>query len=562
MHRRDLHPRLTDSARNLILAFLVLCLVLSLPSIYQERDSAISSVSAQSPPPQYNDHYGFVQFHLPNGSSQPWAITSDPSSGLLWFVEQGSNQIGSFNPSNDVFSEYNLSTPNSLPENLAIDPTGNIWITELTYGQLGELLVKNGTLRQFNIPHGPDNLSCGPVGVTATINGDIWLTCEFSNQIDEFFPSNSTFHQYDLPIFYSAPLQIVFDKKGNFWFSAADSDMIGYVTTANLENGTSSGINEFSPANDSFVTTITDPQVPGGRLISSLSTPSQIALSSAGNTLWITEHTASSFDRYNIQSNTIVKYWTTQTHNANYRDSLPNGIAIDSSGNIWIAEHYANKIALFDPVTEHLMEFPIPCCSTGIAGTLYLALGQNNTVWFTEFFGNTIGELKPMSNVDTGISFSPVDQNSMSMIYNMTANGNLSIPISYREAATLPGQTTLDFDISGISPSGSLENLTANFEPSSATISTGEGSVKLYLQASGLASGSHYLTVSARDLMDNVSYSFILKLVVTGSPNQFRGLLTEAAVVGVSASFIIVVSLFLFLHSRKARSSRRKKPKS
>ena len=328
------------------------------------------TVSADSAGPDM-PVYRIVQYPLPNGSQQPWGIAVD-GSGRVWFVEEQSNQIGMFDPKTASFREYNVTTPNSLLEEISIDGFGNPWFTELNGEHLGELNVSSGMILEFSIPNGPGNLPCGPIGVTP-YKTSIWITCEFSDQIDQFFSENSTFASYDLPIFYSAPLDIVFNSTGNFWFSAADSNMIGYVTTSTLRAGTTDGIQEFAPRNVSYLMTVTNPQAPPGlgqskngnqTIVSSLATPSQLALSPDGKEIWITEHVSSSFDEYDINSKVLDKYWTSRTHNPNYANSLPNGIAVGSNGIVWIAEHYGNKIAEFDPTTRTMTEYPIPCCGS------------------------------------------------------------------------------------------------------------------------------------------------------------------------------------------------------
>jgi streptogramin lyase len=530
----------------LLLAFLTFSIFTqaSVPSFSNATSSSIQPIPSGE----------IIQFHLPNGSTQPWGITVNPKNGVVWFVEQGSNQIGSFNPATGNFSEYNIPTTNSLPQEIAIDAKGNVWFTELYTSALGELPVGDNSLRQFHLPLGPEKIPCGPVGVTPDNKGDVWLTCEFSNQLDEFFPNNSTFYQFNLPIFYSAPLQIVFDHSGNFWFTAADSYMIGYATVSQLQNGTTNGINEFPPVNSSFASTLTDPSQPTQKIVTSLSTPSQIALSPDGSTLWITEHTASAFDSYNVQTKSLVKYWTSQTHNPNYIDSLPNGIALDNSGNVWIAEHYGNKIAEFNPTTQNLVEYPIPCCSTIIAGTLYLAIAPNGGVWFSEFFGNAIGEVK--SNPQTPL---PVDFgfSSGSSLYNMTSNGNVTVPLKLSYNGS--GSARFNFDISGLTFTGKIQNLSADFSPSSFNASSRSAqNLNLELVSKNLAPGSHYLTVSARDASDNVTYSIILKLLVTDPAAAFRSLLLEGAIIGIVASVVIIGSMVIYFRSRKVIRRKRR----
>jgi streptogramin lyase len=500
--------------------------------------------------------YRIVQYPLPNGSLQPWGISVDLS-GRVWFVEEQSNQIGMFDPKTKSFSEFNVTTPNALLEEVSIDGSGNPWFTELNGERLGELNISTNTIHEFPIPNGPGNLPCGPIGVIAA-KSSIWITCEFSDQFDQFFSGNSSFSTYNLPIFYSAPLDIVFDSTGNFWFTAADSNMIGYVTTSELKAGTSDGIHEFAPRNPTYLVTITNPEPPPGvpqygnpnqTIASSLRTPSQLALGSNGN-LWITEHVSSSFDEYNTNSGILDKYWTSQTHNPNFTNSLPNGIAIDRSGVVWIAEHYGNKIAEFDPGSRTMIEYPIPCCGSQLAGSLYLALGGNSTVWFTEFYGNRVGELLPVNSSSLSVS---LDNLSVSTNGN---NGNVTVPILVSTSNGDRNQN-VTFDISGLTDSGQFTNASASFSPSRVSLGpNGSGRDELVIKTRGLSPGDYYLTVSASSSLSGDIYSAILSMAVTEPPN-FTSLLTDALLVGVVLAVITVGSLALIMTWRQKRSMRK-----
>jgi streptogramin lyase len=516
-----------------------------------------SAISFPSVAPLPN--YVFVQHPLPNGSSQPWGITTD-SSGRVWFVEEGSNQIGMYDPKTSSFSQYNVTTRDSSLEEIAVDKSGLVWFTELTPSQLGELIPSNGSIREYKLPPGPASFNCGPIGVTPSSSGVIWVTCEFSNQIDEFFPANSSFLSFNLPVFYSAPLDIVFDSTGNFWFTAADSNMIGYVTVTELRNGSSSGIQEFAPTNQSELATITNTQIPTSslnstlvtqRIVSSLQTPSQIALSPDGNSIWITEHVVSSFDQYNIQTKSLDKYWTSQTHSNEFATSLPNGIVIDNEGNIWIAEHYGNRILEFNPSSDQMVEYPIPCCGSQIAGSLYLTLGRNGVVWFSEFFGNEIGELDPTSATQ------PIQLILSNNNAQISTNGELVIPIEVLVTSANANGATVSFDTSGISGTGLLENATAGFSPSALQSVQGANDVNLTMTTSNLNPGTYYITVSAKLSTTGAIYSAILKLTVPS--NDSRTLLFFAALVGVVASLAVVGTLMVISRQRTRIRGRRRR---
>ena len=476
--------------------------------------------------------YSITQYALPSGSSGPAQITSDPS-GRVWFVEQGSNQIGSYDSSSNSFSEFAIPTPNALPEGIAVDPEGNVWFTELSPNGLGVLFPENGTIREVTIPPAPDGIGCGPIGVTPQGNGSIWVTCEFSNQIDEYSPSIGILKQFDLPVAFSAPLQVLFDKSGNFWFTAADSGMLGYATTSQLRPGTTDGIEEFAPLNSTYLTTIVNPLLPAGRVVTSLAVPSQMAFSPNGESLWVSEHGAGSFDRYNIGSKTLTKYFTSLPSSNMYDQSLPNGIAVDSSGYVWVAEHYGNRIAEFDPATGSMVEYPVPCCRSEIAGTLYLTTGSNGTVWFTEEFGNAIGELRPESvQVPFEVGLNPG-------VVVLGTYGTATVSITVTPGSATAGEIgTLTFAAEGVSRNGVLTNLTATFNPGTWTPDDAVETGNLSLRASGLAPGVYYVTVSGSSSSGLISSAVLVLTVSQGF--QFAWVAVAVACAAAAAALLLL----------------------
>jgi virginiamycin B lyase len=527
------------SRGDVALAFLLALLVVI---------QSLGGAPAQGSPPvnQPQQLYGFTQYSIPQNSTQPGAITVD-GNGNLWFVEQGLNAIGSFDPSSGAFSSYPIPTPSALPQGIAVDPQGNVWFAELGPNKLGELGPGESAVVEVAIPPGPDGLGCGPIGVTPH-GGSVWITCEFSNQIDEYTPSGGSFKEFDLPLIFSAPLQIAFDKAGNFWFTASDVGMLGYAVVAQLEQGTASGITEFAPINSTYVTTISNSLLPGGGVRTSLSLPSQIAISPDGNSLWVTEHGGSSFDHYEIGTKSLVKYFTTASSTPSYPDSLPNGIALDSNGNVWVTEHGANRVAEFVPASGSMIEYAVPCCGKGLAGVLYLTLGRNGTVWFTEFFGNAIGELSSKVGAPPAATLSP---GSVSMGASSTANVSVSVSLK----AGGPGASQeFTFRASGVTQSGAPQNLTAHFSPSALTVGPGSNATAvLSLSAAGLRPGVYYLTVGAMSTSTGVISSRFLVLTVTQG-NQ--DLLLWA---GLAAIVLIAVGA---IFARRGRRRTRKRPAS
>lgn len=483
--------------------------------------------------------------------------------GVVWFAQAGSNQIGSLNPSTQSIREYVVPTSNSMPVAVAAGQSGRIWFAELEGEKLGLLSASTGNITEFPLPPASakvagvaQHVDCGPASVTVGPDGNVWVACLFSNEISEFLIASRSFNEFPLPVFLSGPVGMVFDKNGSMWFSAADVDMVGRAVISELRNGTSAGITEKAPINSTYTYHL--PHQTGflgqnDTITSSLPTPSGIALDPDGHTLWITEHVDSSFDSYNTFTGSLVRYWTSQTNNQyGFPVSFPNGIAIDAHGHVWIAEHYGNRVAEFDPATGSMREFDVKCCGSHIAGVYTLALGKDGSVWFVEIQGNAIGELKPSTTGETvtlGMGGARVD---------LGPSGAVSLPLWLSVSGSAGGADAV-LSASGISATGALENASASFLPQTLHLNGGDNrSSNLDLQTSNLKPGAYYLTVGAHLSPSNVTYSAVVKLVVSQS-SQSEFLLEIA----LTASAVLIAGLALLRWRRLrngARSRNRLRP--
>jgi streptogramin lyase len=507
-------------------AFLIFLPLVTLTPTYQKPQS-LALV--------FHEGATFAEYPLPSGISAPWYVTND-SQDRIWFTTAGAeDKVGVLNPSRDAFSIYDVPAPNETLAGIAIDRFGNAWFTEeLPYSYLGEIANGASEVTQHSIPS-TSSTSCGPDGITPDSTGNVWFTCEFSSQIGEFFPASGTFAFYDLKVPYSTPYQIVFNQnQSRFYFSCADADMIGYGIVSELRNFTSDGLDEFAPASSTY----SYPTIENGT--SSLISPTGIALGSNGSVLWMTEHGASSFDSYNIGSGTLTKYFTSRP-GYGYADSLPNSITFDGD-NLWLAEHYGNKIAEFNPRSGSLTEYDIPCCKSGIAGTLFLTLGGNNTIWFSEYLGDAIGELIPT----TQSGYVQVSSGSSPLTINSNSLANLSVLLVGVNAPS----SNYTLGVSGISPSGDLSNTTLAAIPPVVDLSGNENaSIALTLRTTNLKSGDYELTISA--IGDNVTYSTIVALAVKGQANAGNDSLLLYA--GITTAVICVLAV-VFLYRRRSSS--------
>jgi copper transport protein len=76
-------------------------------------------------------------------------------------------------------------------------------------------------------------------------------------------------------------------------------------------------------------------------------------------------------------------------------NSLPFGLAQDKFENIWIAQHTADKLGIYDPQKNEFAEVDIP---TKSATTQFLTADKNGNIWFVEQRGNKLGSVMISEN--------------------------------------------------------------------------------------------------------------------------------------------------------------------
>ena len=73
------------------------------------------------------------------------------------------------------------------------------------------------------------------------------------------------------------------------------------------------------------------------------------------------------------------------------QEALPYGMSFDRYGNIWIAEHTVDKIAVYDPDNKNLIEIQIPTATSFVQ---FSTSDNKDNVWFVEQQGNKLAMIK------------------------------------------------------------------------------------------------------------------------------------------------------------------------
>jgi streptogramin lyase len=226
---------------------------------------------------------GITEFPIPTPNSGPRAITAGPD-GNVWFTEYTANKIGKITPSG-VITEYPIPTANSSPYGIVTGPDGNLWFTESTAPFMPQQFYKIGKITTSGVvteySYGPRSFNCfAPTDITVGADGYLWIggTCatlqrvSTSGTLDLAFGVNASLDSTAFGIvagpdsniwttLYSSsqplsrlnkfdqahndnlytisqpaawPYNITAGADGNLWFTEANGNQIGKITTSGV----------------------------------------------------------------------------------------------------------------------------------------------------------------------------------------------------------------------------------------------------------------------------------------------------------------------------------------
>ncbi len=301
-----------------------------------------------------NEGWTLAEFPLPGDAAWPQALAAD-SSGNLWFVEVGRDQVGRLIAAQATpgttqgFSEFAL-TLGAWPQGIAAASDGSVWFGEMLSDALGSV-GPTGTITEYQVLQA----GAGPIDVATSSDGAIWFVEGEGNTLGRFWPLTMTVELYPLPLADGYPVAVTIDSSGNVWFAAAAADQIGVYHPREM--------------------TMTLYAVPDGSFPTSLVVDAGV--------VWFTEGLGNALGRLDPASGHVDEF-VLPTANAS-----PKGLALDGRGRLWLAESMADKIAMFDPATQAFTEYAL---AAGAAPEDVVVLGGDE-VWFTQGGGNSLGRL-------------------------------------------------------------------------------------------------------------------------------------------------------------------------
>jgi len=366
------------------------------------------------------------EYKIPTACTQPLAITVDPY-GMVWFAQTSTGKVAKFDPLTETFTEYSNA----------------VWanVEKIFVASAIENNVEPTKLR--SMMWGMDYFPDGSVWFTDEATDAIWKFSIDDESYDRISYSQTEEDKSSLPqkLVIEGSKIIINDFTGgrlSFLDYAQDKQgLLHYAIPSVMENAVTSDFAIDSDKNVWYTNWIPSGQgilvkfdYPGYEFQSSqgevtqglllqdfvewynfpagLTTPNGVAVGPAQK-IWLADTSSNYFFSFDPKTEGFTKYVTSIPTIDSYGDAsgfIKNPVSRPywiehSDGNLIMNEHNANRIGVFNPSSEILVEYTVPSRNPNWAdceGIDYCGVAQvfdfaayGEKIWFTEWVENNIG---------------------------------------------------------------------------------------------------------------------------------------------------------------------------
>jgi len=374
-----------------------------------------------------NEHV--KEYKIPTACTQPLAITVDHN-GIVWFAQTNTGKIAKFDPLTETFTEYDISVwanvekifvasaiennvePTKLRSMMwGIDyfPDGSVWFTDEATDAIWKFSIDDESYDRISYSQNEEGKSSLPQKLV--IEGSKIIINDFTGGRLSFLD----YAQDEQGLLHYAIPSVMEDAVTSDF--AIDSDKNVWYT--NWIPGGQGILVKFDYPG--YEIQSTQGEVTQGLLLqdfdewynfpAGLTTPNGVAVGPAQK-IWLADTSSNYFFSFDPKTEEFTKYVTSIPTIDSYGDAsgfIKNPVSRPywiehSDGNLIMNEHNANRIGVFNPSSETLVEYTVPSrnpnwadCEEidvgmycGIAQVFdFVAVGEK--IWFTEWVENNIG---------------------------------------------------------------------------------------------------------------------------------------------------------------------------
>ena len=267
---------------------------------------------------------------------EPQNIAID-ASGNVWVVNNvsaGASSLNEITPAGSMTVDSQLvsgaaTAQNNNPRNLAIDLSGNVWVPTSS---------SSAYLFEYTTGGAVNALAVGKsiYGVAIDASNNVWVSPESATataSLQEFIGGNlSTTSQVSYPVIgasTSLPSYLAFDTNGNLWISS-EANLASNSNVVQATNLSSASCTAFPCTSG----TVTYTNVTG------LGTE-PFGMAASANNMWVADAVGNEISSLTLTSPTVNNYGSTATV------TTPRFPAVDGNGNIWVSNRGTGSVSEF-----------------------------------------------------------------------------------------------------------------------------------------------------------------------------------------------------------------------
>jgi streptogramin lyase len=292
-------------------------------------------------------------------------------------------------------TEWAVPSTSGGPVGIGIDKFGKVWITENATGKLGSFDPSNNDFTEWNLPSSqsqPRNLFIKEVSISGVNYTQIFFTEYAADAVARFNVANSTFTEWHLPPG-ANPVGIFVDENNDLWFTESGRDAIGRIQTSsnNLTEWTLPGATN----------------TPGSPLLEPWGIYVQVVTPLNAGTnrfVWFTETAGNMIGRLEATSNRLT-LWNLNTLGTSYQPTDITYGSVTSIPSIIFSNANGNRISILwndtgGALSTYIDSGPIPTVASGPTGVTFDS--SRSAIWFSEINAAKI------ANLNTTNVFAPV----------------------------------------------------------------------------------------------------------------------------------------------------------
>jgi sugar lactone lactonase YvrE len=295
------------------------------------------------------------------------------------------------------------------PSGVAVNAEGDIWVADTANDRIEEWSPEGKYLAKIGAFGTEPGKLDEPTGIAIDAKGNIWVADTANNRIEEFKPEGTYVGEITATCTeggkLKAPAALTFDAKGNLWVADTGNDRIEKFNTTEEKC-----ISQFGSAGSE----------PG-----KLAEPKGIASHTEDGEehVWVADTGNNRLQEFSTTGSLQGRFGTTGTGEGEF--DAPEGIAFDSSGDLWVTDGLNGRVQSFLPCLATK-----PACSSassemfssqvgwkGTAGgqlnePMAVAFDAHGNLWVSDSANNRVAEWSPGANAhDAKVIYYTAEEN-------------------------------------------------------------------------------------------------------------------------------------------------------